>query len=290
MIQVGNASVARDPMMSELVVRGVAVPAFWYGTAWKEDRTEQLTALALAAGFRAIDTANQRKHYFEAGVGAAIAGAGIPREQLFLQTKFTSVRGQDQRLPYDPSAPVRVQVEQSFASSLEHLGTSYVDSYVLHGPTTNVGLAEADVEAWRAMEAIHTSGRTRLIGISNVTLEQLEQLCGIARIAPAFVQNRCYASTGWDASMRAFCRDHDIAYQGFSLLTANRRELVRPRIDEIMMRTGHTREQLVFRFAMQVGMIPLTGTSSEQHMREDLAAQRIVLDDADVRAIESIAR
>ncbi len=272
--------------------RGVAIPPFWYGTAWKEDRTEALTTLALATGFRAIDTANQRKHYFEAGVGAAIARAmeagTVRREDLFLQTKFTHIRGQDDRLPYDANAPIGVQVQQSFASSLAHLGTSYVDSYVLHGPSTTTGLHDQDVAAWQAMEEIQLAGGARHIGISNVTLEQLECLHQLARVAPRFVQNRCYASTSWDADVRAFCRDHGILYQGFSLLTANRRELVRPMVDEIMMRTGRTREQLVFGFAIQVGMIPLTGTSSEQHMREDLGALHCVLDEADLRVIETI--
>jgi len=263
-------------------------PAFWYGTAWKEDRTETLTALALTAGFRAIDTANQRKHYFEAGVGAAIARSGIPREQLFLQTKFTHQPGQDQRLPYDPRAPVATQVQQSFESSLEHLGTSYLDSLVLHGPSQNHGLAPQDVEAWRAMEALCDDGRARRIGISNVSTDQLEQLCGLARIAPSFVQNRCYASTGWDAQTRAVCRGRGIGYQGFSLLTANRRELQRPVIDQIMGRSGMTREQVVFRFAIQIGMIPLTGTSSLQHMQDDLVVLERSLSDADVRAIETI--
>ena len=87
-------------------VQGVRVPRFMYGTAWKEHRTEGLTRLALEVGFRGIDTANQRQHYFEAGVGAAIAAAGIARDELFLQTKFTDVRGQDHRLPYDPDAPL----------------------------------------------------------------------------------------------------------------------------------------------------------------------------------------
>jgi diketogulonate reductase-like aldo/keto reductase len=268
------------------------VPAFIYGTAWKEDRTEDLTARALAAGFRAIDTANQRKHYVEAGVGAALRQAlhagSLRRDALFLQTKFTHVRGQDERLPYDPTAPVATQVAQSFASSLEHLGTDYLDAYLLHGPSSTVGLLDQDVAAWQAMEAIHHTGGARAIGISNVTLAQLDQLHGLARVKPRFVQNRCYASTGWDAEVRAFCRTHGIGYQGFSLLTANRRELVRPAIDEIMMRTGHTREQLVFRFAIQVGMIPLTGTSSEPHMRADLRALEIVLDDRDLRIIETI--
>ena len=276
--------------MSNPSVRGVAIPTLWYGTAWKHDRTEALTALALGCGFRAIDTANQRKHYYEAGVGAAIASAGIPREQLFLQSKFTHIGGQDHRLPYDPEAPIGSQVEQSFAGSLANLGTTYLDSYVLHGPSTRDGLAEADVAAWRAIEAIHASERARLIGVSNVSLGQLKRLCGLARVVPAFVQNRCYASTGWDSELRAFCRGHDIAYQGFSLLTANHKELQRPVLDEIMARTGRTREQLVFAFAIQSKIISLTGTSSEHHMREDLEAVAIRLDAADLRALEAIGR
>lgn len=265
--------------------------ALWYGTAWKEQRTEELTALALQAGFRAIDTANQRKHYHEAGVGAAVARSGLARDQLFLQTKFTHLAGQDQRLPYDPRASITTQVEQSFDSSLEHLGTTYVDSLVLHGPSAQYGLAPQDVEAWRAMEGLCERGRARRIGISNVSTDQLEQLCGLARIAPAFVQNRCYASTGWDAHTRSVCRARGIGYQGFSLLTANRRELQRPVIDQIMGRSGMTREQVVFRFALQVGMIPLTGTSSPVHMQQDLAVLGMPpLADADVRAIETIAR
>src|SRR5579885_2917551 len=118
--------------MSEpfLVIDGVRVPRFLYGTAWKEDETERLTALALRQGFRGIDTANQRKHYHEAGVGAAVAGAIrdglVTRDDLFLQTKFTFRAGQDHRLPYDPAAPIAAQIAQSFESSLRHLGTETI--------------------------------------------------------------------------------------------------------------------------------------------------------------------
>src|SRR4051812_46566386 len=110
-----------------LLIDGVRVPRFLYGTAWKEERTEALTALALQQGFRGIDTANQRKHYHEAGVGKAVAGSVVTRDELFLQTKFTFRDGQDERLPYDPSAPIAAQVEQSFQSSLVHLGTAAID-------------------------------------------------------------------------------------------------------------------------------------------------------------------
>ena len=118
--------------------------------------------------------------------------------------------------------PHPLQVEQSFARALEHLGTDVIDSYLLHGPSWKDGLAAADWEAWRAMEALHEGGRTRLLGVSNFTLGQLRLLCDKARVRPRFVQNRCYAARGWDRDVRAFCAASGLAYQGFSLLTANR--------------------------------------------------------------------
>ncbi len=258
-------------------VRDVRVPRLMYGTAWKEQRTEELVSQAIAAGFRAIDTANQRKHYFEAGVGAALAAKTVPRAELFLQTKFTYERGQDARLPYDPKADIATQVRQSFSSSLKHLGVADVDSYVLHGPWSSSGWSAQDREAWGAMEWLHAERGVRLLGVSNVELEQLEALCGEAKVMPAFVQNRCYASEGWDRDVRAFCKQHDIVYQGFSLLTANARELSGPKVVAIAKRLGVTVPQVVFRFAMEVGMIPLTGTTSRVHMEQDLASVKVEL-------------
>ena len=172
-----------------LTIDGVRVPSFLYGTAWKEQETQRLTETALRMGFRGIDTANQRRLYDEAAVGRAIAASvetgPLVREDLFLQTKFTFLRGQDHRLPYDPRAPIATQVEQSFTSSLTHLGTGMIDSFLLHGPTERFGLTPADLEAWRTMEAIRKSGRARLLGVSNVTLEQVQRLCDQVRSSPA---------------------------------------------------------------------------------------------------------
>jgi diketogulonate reductase-like aldo/keto reductase len=218
----------------------VRVPRFLYGTGWKDHRTEGLTRLALEVGFRGIDTANQRRHYFDAGVGAAIAAAGIARDELFLQTKFTYVSGQDRRLPYDPDAPLGRQVDQSFASSLKHLGVEHVDSYVLHGPESGRGWSAADREVWSAMERLHRERRARLLGVSNISRDQLVTLCGSATVTPALVQNRCYARTGWDQQVRRVCRDRGIVYQGFSLLTANQRELRGATAAAIARRLGAT--------------------------------------------------
>ena len=232
-----------QPLHLPAEVQGVGVPAFLYGTAWKEDNTQRLVELALEAGFRGIDTANQRRHYHEAAVGEAVAAAmqrgPVKREDLFVQTKFTFKSGQDHRLPYDPAAPISTQVEQSFASSLTHLGVETIDSYLLHGPTQRIGLAAADWSAWRAMEAIQQSGRARLLGISNVNLEQLKELHRGAKVKPAFVQDRCYASRGWDRAVREFCVAHQIVYQGFSLLTANSDVLSHPAIVRIARRDRH---------------------------------------------------
>ncbi len=276
-----------------LSIDGVRVPRFLYGTAWKEDETQRLTELALRQGFRGIDTANQRKHYHEAAVGQGIAAAlavgSVTRDHLFLQTKFTFRAGQDHRLPYDPDAAVAAQVEQSFASSLQHLGTDGIDSYVLHGPSTRASLTATDWDAWRAMEAIHASGRARLLGVSNVTLEQLQELCRGARVRPRFVQNRCYAARGWDRRIRAFCTANGLTYQGFSLLTGNRDALTRPELARIATQHGRTPAEIVFRFALEVGMIVLTGTTDAGHMRADLDAFDFRLPAEDVALIERVA-
>lgn len=273
-------------MMNHIHVQNVTVPSFMYGTAWKEDRTEELTRLALSAGFRAIDTANQRKHYYEAGVGAALRASGVPRDELFIQTKFTFAPGQDHRLPYDPNTDFADQVRQSFENSLEHLGVSQVDSYVLHEPWADYNWGPEDREVWSAMEKLHHEGRTRLLGVSNVSLDQLHALCSTEEVKPAFVQNRCFAKTGWDKEVREFCRKNGIVYQGFSLLTANRAKLASEQMRAIADELKATVAQVTFKFAMCVGMLPLTGTSNPTHMAEDLACESIELSPEHIATIQ----
>ncbi|MFO0722787.1 MAG: aldo/keto reductase [Myxococcota bacterium] len=262
------------------------IPAFLYGTAWKEADTQSLVVLALEAGFTGIDTANQRKHYHEQGAAEGVAEflrrTGRRRESLFLQSKFTHLGGQDHRLPYDPRAPVGTQVQQSFQSTLEHFATNYLDSLVLHGPSSSTTLTDDDWEAWGAMEALASAGTVKHLGVSNVNARQLEQLLASAQLRPRFVQNRCYARRGWDKEVRQICRAEGLLYQGFSLLTANPEVLEGEIVRRIAKREHLSPAQVVFRFARAVGMIPLTGTRQAEHMRQDLASMEAHLSAAEV--------
>jgi diketogulonate reductase-like aldo/keto reductase len=253
--------------------QGVRMPRILYGTAWKKSRTQELVTQALRTGFRGIDTAGQPKHYDEAGVGAGIIaclGGGITRTELYVQTKFTPVDGHDpKRIPYDPAAPLATQVAQSFQSSLRNLQTDYVDCLVLHSPMpTTPQLAEV----WSALESIVEAGGARQLGISNCySLAYLEALHRSARIAPAVVQNRFYAETRYDREIRAFCREHGVIYQGFWTLTANLHVLAHEKVKAPARRHRRTPAQVLFRWLTQENVVPLTGTTSEAHMQEDLA-------------------
>jgi diketogulonate reductase-like aldo/keto reductase len=264
-----------------------------YGTAWKKEATIGLVLQAVEAGFTAIDTANQLVHYEEARVGEALvqlAKQGIARDKLFLQTKFTPVNGQDHRLPYDPRASLTTQVQQSFSSSLDHLHTDYLDSYVLHGPYSRRGLGPEDWEVWAAIESLYDAGKTKMIGVSNVSAEQLILLCDRAKHKPMVVQNRCYAALGWDKDVREICRTHGIIYQGFSLLTANSAIFAEPDLRAMAAKYQTGLAQIVFRFSQQIGMLPLTGTTNPQHMKEDLQCERFTLAAEELALIETIGQ
>ncbi|STX51041.1 D-xylose reductase III [Legionella busanensis] len=274
-------------------VASETIPPILYGTAWKEEKTKELALQALNLGFTGIDTANQRKHYFEEGVGLAIQEFLLTsqkkRHHLFIQTKFTSANGQDHRKPYNEFDSLAKQVKQSFTSSLNHLQTDYIDAYILHGPTFSQGINKADLEIWQAMEEWVHAGKVRFLGISNVTIEQVKELYERALIKPSFIQNRCFAITRWDQDVRLFSNQNKIIYQGFSLLTANQPYLLRPYMQSLAKRYNKTIPQIIFRFALQIGILPLTGTTSLKHMQDDLSINNFKLSMDEVKNIENIA-
>jgi diketogulonate reductase-like aldo/keto reductase len=266
----------------------VPVPGIVYGTAWKKSATAALVSAALRAGFRGFDTACQPKHYDEAAVGLGLAlsaDLGLARSALYLQTKFTPIDGQDpQRIPYDASAPLPQQIRQSCARSLEHLRTDYLDCLLLHSP-----LGAQTLEAWRTLEALHDQGAVRTIGISNCyALDQLAQLDTAARIKPAVLQNRFYRETGYDRDLRAYCHEHRIVYQSFWTLSANPHLLTHPTLVQAAATHRRSAAQILFRYLTQREVVPLTGTRSQQHMREDLAIFDFQLEDRELQAIDAL--
>ncbi len=266
---------------------GVKMPPIIYGTAWKKDRTADLVVKAIRAGFRGIDTACQPKHYNEPLVGTALyrlKDHGIEREALFLQTKFTPLSGQDPRqVPYDKNSPVELQVAQSFEASKKNLHTEYVDSLVLHSPMQPHALL---MKVWNAMEKIQKTGGARQLGISNCyNTETIRSLYTDANVKPAVVQNRFYQETGYDADLRHWCSNHGVIYQSFWTLTANPHILASNTVRTIAQKYQKTEAQIFFRYLSHSGIVPLTGTSSEQHMREDLSIFDFELSSEDLKNV-----
>jgi diketogulonate reductase-like aldo/keto reductase len=269
----------------------IRIPAILYGTAWKKADTERLVRIAIQQGFRGIDTACQPKHYHEPGVGAAIASClsegKLSRGDLYIQTKFTPLSGQDPaRIPYDPTAAVAEQVRQSYAASLRNLQTEYLDCLVLHSPLPT---ARQTLAAWESMESLVDGAGVRHLGISNCYQpEELESLYDAARIKPAVVQNRFYAEAGYDREIRIFCQQHAIVYQSFWTLSANPQILAHPTVAGLGAKYHRTRPQILFRYLTQNGVVPLTGTRNPNHMRDALSIFEFELTDSELAAMDRL--
>lgn len=268
----------------------ITMPHLLYGTAWKKEKTAELVTKAVKYGFRGIDTACQPKHYNEAGVGEAIQrlnSEGITRKDLYIQTKFTPLNGQDPlNIPYNKLAPLNEQVVQSFEVSKKNLSVSYVDGLILHSPLETI---ERTMIAWQAMEKIYLQGGTKQIGISNCyDLEMLKQLFEAAIIKPTVLQNRFYQETNYDNKIRQWCHENKIIYQSFWTLTANPQILSSEKVQKASQTYQKTAAQIIFRVLVDIGIVPLTGTCSDKHMKEDLEIFNFDLPKAVIQEIASL--
>nr|CEL66542.1 TPA: aldo/keto reductase family oxidoreductase,putative [Neospora caninum Liverpool] len=269
----------------------VEIPRLLYGTAWKKEHTERLIKHALLAGFTGVDTACQPKHYDEPGVGRGIQAflreRNLSRSSLFIQTKFTPLEGQDRTkpLPYNPHASVHEQVQQSLQTSLANLKVDYLDSVLLHSPLRTL---EKTLEAWRSLEEAVDEGVVRLLGVSNCyDVEMLRRLYAAARHKPRVLQNRFYPDTRYDKEIRKFCQEHSVVYEAFWTLTANPHMLRSTPVREAARSFNCTPAQAWFRYLLEKGLVVLTGTTSETHMREDLDVLNLDFSQAAFDAVDS---
>jgi diketogulonate reductase-like aldo/keto reductase len=233
------------------------MPKLIYGTAWKKELTANLVVQAVRAGFRGIDTACQPED-------------GLRREDLFIQTKFTSLDGQDPKnIPYDKTANLETQVKQSLEASLVNLGTSYIDSLVMHSPMKTM---EQTFVVWKVFESFVDDGKVKQLGISNCySISTFKRLYEEARVKPSVIQNRLYEDTNFDKEIRAFCKEKGIYYQSFWTLSANPHILSDEMVQKLAKKHSKTPAEMFFAYLVQTGVVtPLTGTKSQKHMVEDL--------------------
>ena len=258
------------------------LPALIYGTAWKKEATADLVYRALTNGFTAVDTAAQPKHYREdlvaAGISRALTEGKIRRSDLYLQTKYTSVQGQDPKnMPYDSTNPITEQVNASVISSLGNFNFSdvvakndtqdpYIDALVLHSPMPSAG---ETLEVWQTLEQ-YVPGEIRNLGISNCNLFQLMDLWERARIKPAVVQNRFFPSTKYDIGVRKFCQEKGIIYQSFWTLTGNPHLLRSYEVASLAGRLNISPQSALYCLVLGLGNTTvLNGTTNHTRMKED---------------------
>jgi diketogulonate reductase-like aldo/keto reductase len=262
-------------------------PNMIYGTAWKKENTTDLVFQALKQGFKGVDTACQPKHYREDLVGLGLLKAyeiGIKRQDLFLQTKFTPIDGQDQsNMPYLESDEIEIQVEKSFETSKKNLKTDFINAYILHSPVYPGTKLQ---RVWQKMEEFYDKKEVGALGISNCyDLDVLLYLYNNAKVKPSIVQNRFYAQSGYDKEVRAFCEEKGIIYESFWSLTANPHILNSEILIELASKYDREVTQIFYRFLNHINIVPLNGTTSTKHMIDDLKIMEFELLDEEINQI-----
>lgn len=270
----------------------MSLPKIIYGTAWKKEATTALVVSAVLHGFRAIDTACQLKHYEEGLVGKALQllrdEHGIKREDLFIQTKYTSIGGQDKSkpLPYNPADSITRQIQSSFQESLKNLGTTYLDSYILHSPLPTLDLT---LEAWRTLMQLQDSGKVKLIGVSNMYDVEVLKALGNERKVQV-VQNRWHEGNQWDREVVRYCKANGIFYQSFWTLTGAGSLLSNKSVLALAKATGSSTAQVIYKMAQLYSVVPISGTTNEQHMKDDVEIENKSFDLYYAEDVEAVTK
>lgn len=263
------------------------IPNMIYGTAWKKENTTNLVFEALKQGFKAVDTACQPKHYREDLVGLGLLKAyevGIKRQDLFIQTKFTPIDGQDKsNMPYLANDEIEIQVEKSFETSKKNLHTDFINAYILHSPVYPGSKLQ---RVWQKMEEFYDKKEVGAFGISNCyDLDVLKYLFNNAKVKPSIVQNRFYAQSGYDKEIRVFCKENNITYESFWSLTANPNILSSEVLQNLAFKYEKGVAEIFYRFLNHIDIVPLNGTTSTKHMIEDLKIGEFELTNDEINSI-----
>ncbi len=251
---------------------GVEIPQLGFGVFQvPPEETQEVVELALAAGYRHIDTAAAYRN--ERGVGAALAASGLPREEVFVTTKlWNSQQGFDSTL-------------EAFEGSTRRLGLDYVDLYLIHWPVPS---EDRFVETWRAFERIQAEDGARTIGVSNFRIADLERLEAEAEIQPTVNQIELHPSFQ-QAELRAWLADHGIATEAWSPL-AQGEVLEDEAIGRIAERHVKTPAQAILRWHLQLGNVVIPKSVTPERIRENLELFDFELSDAEMEEFERLDR
>ena len=249
---------------------GNRIPQLGLGVYKVEDATAaRIVEGAIDAGYRHVDTA---KLYFnEAGVGAGVRAAGIPRDEIFVTTKvWNDDQGYDETL-------------RAFDASLALLGMDYVDLYLIHWPAPK---QDRYVDTWRALEAIKRDGRARSIGVSNFNAPHLEKLLANSQESPVINQVEVQP---WlqQRALRDFDAAHGIVTEAWSPL-ARGRAIGDPTLEAIGAKHGRSSAQVVLRWHIEQGLVVIPKSNSIERIRENSQVFDFELDDSDLAAIAGL--
>jgi diketogulonate reductase-like aldo/keto reductase len=256
---------ANNPQSTRRLSNGTEIPVLGLGVWQVEDgaETEQAVTAALETGYRLIDTAQAYGN--EASVGRAIRSSGIPREEIFLTTKF-----------YPGGKDARVEAEKS----LERLGTDYLDLYLIHWPQGG------PTWAWPGMEAAVEGGLTKGIGISNFSTAELQELSKVAQIQPVANQIQ-FSPFEYRRALVEACEDANVVAQAYSPLGTGR-HLDDPAVAQIAAAVERTPAQVLIRWAIQKGLSVIPKSTHKNRIEENFAVFDFELDDAAVATLDGL--
>lgn len=247
---------------------GMEMPALGFGTWNIAEGEKAYTAVseALRAGYRHIDTAHMYGN--ERSVGRAVRDSAFRREEIFVTTKL---------LPTDILRP-----EKAFYESLEKLDIGYIDLYLIHWP-----VPEMPSSVWRALQNVHAEKLARSIGVSNYGIGDIEKLLAYATVPPAVNQIK-FSPFDYQQEVLKLCKERDIAVEAYSPLTRGS-HLGDAAVAGIAQKYGKTPAQVMLRWCVEHGAVPLPKTTRPERMRENLAIFDWKLDEPDVAALDELS-
>ena len=256
-------------MESVKLNNGVRMPMEGFGVFQvPEDTCEQVVRDAIAAGYRLIDTAYSYQN--EKAVGNAIRSCGVPREELFITTKAYI-----QQMGYE-------KTKEAFAESLDNLGLSYLDLYLVHMPFGDY------YGAWRAMEELYEAGKIRAIGVCNFMPDRLLDLCYNVRIVPQINQIERHPHYQ-RAEELALMQELGVQPQAWAPFAEGLKGMfTEPVLLEIAEKYGKTPAQVILRWNVQQGVIVIPKSVHKERMEENLAIWDFALDEEDMEKIASL--